>query len=297
MGVKPTYGRVSRYGVIAFGSSLDQVGPLAKTVWDAARVLEVIAGHDPADSTSWPTAAGAYCRAADAGEQSLRGVRIGIPREFFVEGMEPAVEGAVREALRRCESAGATLREISLPHTAYAVATYYLIATAEASSNLARYDGVRYGHRAQGVESLTETYEQSRAEGFGPEVKRRILLGTYALSAGYYEAYYLRAQKVRALIRGDFERAFGEVDAVATPTAPTVAFELGEKSDDPLAMYLADVFTVSPSLAGIPGVSVPCGEDPQGAPVGLQILAPWFEEERMLRIAGACERLSGRAAP
>ncbi|MDX1501584.1 MAG: Asp-tRNA(Asn)/Glu-tRNA(Gln) amidotransferase subunit GatA [Thermoanaerobaculia bacterium] len=296
VGVKPTYGRVSRHGVVAYGSSLDQVGPIARTAWDAARLLEVIAGHDPADSTCWPAPPGAYCAAVEAPE-GARGLTLGVPREFFVAGMEPAVEESVRAAVARLEEAGARVRPIRLPHTEYAVAAYYLIATAEASSNLARYDGVRFGPRGGDGETLLELYQRSRAEGFGAEVKRRILLGTFVLSAGYYEAYYLKAQKVRSLIRRDFELAFEEVDAILAPTAPTTAFRMGEKTGDPLTMYLADIFTVSPSLAGVPALSTPCGADAEGAPVGLQMIAPWFEEERLLRLAGAWERVRDGGAP
>jgi aspartyl-tRNA(Asn)/glutamyl-tRNA(Gln) amidotransferase subunit A len=291
VGFKPTYGRISRFGVVAFASSLDQVGPLARTVWDVAKLTEVMAGHDPRDSTSVDRPVDAYTDAVQRGVGNLAGVRVGVPREYFVGGNEPAVESAVRRALDVMADAGAAIVEISLPHTEYAVATYYLIATAEASSNLARYDGMRYGHRTKRVGTLTETIARSRTEGFGPEVIRRVLLGTYALSAGYYDAYYLRAQKVRTLIRRDFERAFDTVDVVVTPTSPCGPFALGERVSDPLQMYLGDVYTTSCNLAGLPGISLPCGRDAIGSPIGLQILAPWFAESSLLAVAAAWEAL------
>ncbi|HYD46825.1 MAG TPA: Asp-tRNA(Asn)/Glu-tRNA(Gln) amidotransferase subunit GatA [Terriglobales bacterium] len=289
VGMKPTYGRVSRYGVIAYASSLDQVGPMARDVDGCARILQVIAGHDPRDSTSVPLAVPDYVATVrEAGD--LQGVRIGVPSEYFVEGMQPEVETAVRSALRQLEGRGASLHQISLPHTAYAVPTYYLVATAEASSNLARYDGIRYGLREGEGDGLQAMYRRTRARGFGDEVKRRIMLGTYALSAGYYDAYYNKALKVRTLIRRDFEQAFSDVDVIVTPTTPTTAFRLGEKTDDPLAMYLADIFTIAVNLAGLPGLSLPCGLDASGLPIGLQIIAAPFAEEKVLAVARAYEQ-------
>ena len=285
VGLKPTYGRVSRYGVIAFASSLDQVGPFAQDVRGVAYLLAAIAGHDPNDQTSSARAVPDYAAALDG---SVRGVRIGVPREYFGEGLAPEVEKAVRSGIERLRAQGCEIKDISLPNSPHAIATYYIVATAEASSNLARYDGVRYGHRARAGQ-LLEMYEKTRAEGFGAEVKRRIMLGTYALSAGYYDAYYLRAQKVRGLIRRDFDRAFAEVDAVLSPTSPTTAFKLGEKMDDPLAMYLNDVYTVPVNLAGLPGISVPCGFDSRDLPIGLQLIGKPFDEETLLRIAHAAE--------
>jgi len=297
VGLKPTYGRVSRRGVIAFASSLDQVGPLCRTVADAAALLQVIARHDPQDSTSAQVQAPDYVAGLEGG---VRGMTLGLPKEYFLSGMDPEVESAVRAAATSLEQQGARIVEISLPHTKYALATYYLIAPAEASSNLARYDGVRFGHRAQEINGLGELYAKSREEGFGPEVKRRIMLGTYALSAGYYDAYYLKAQKVRTLIREDFTRAFETVDAVLTPSSPTPAFKLGEKIDDPLAMYLMDVFTLPCNLAGLPGLSVPCGFTQGGLPMGLQLMGRPFDEARLLQIGRAFERakdFSRRAPP
>jgi aspartyl-tRNA(Asn)/glutamyl-tRNA(Gln) amidotransferase subunit A len=285
VGLKPTYGRVSRFGVIAFASSLDQVGPFAQDVRGVAMLLSAIAGHDANDQTSSPRPVPDYAAAL---QQGVRGLRIGVPREYFGEGLHPEVEKAVRAAIEKLRSQGAEVREISLPNSPHAIATYYIVATAEASSNLARYDGVRYGHRAK-ASQLLEMYERTRAEGFGAEVKRRIMLGTYALSAGYYDAYYLRAQKVRALIRRDFDRAFAEVDAVVSPTSPTTAFKLGEKMDDPLAMYLNDVYTVPANLAGLPGISVPCGFDSRRLPIGVQLIGRPFDEETLLRLAHAAE--------
>ena len=292
VGIKPTYSRVSRFGVIAYASSLDQVGPFARSVRDAAAVLEAVAGPDPLDSTCSGRPVPDYARAL-SGE--VRGMRIGVPKEFFVEGMEPAVESAVRAAIGGLREIGAQTVEISLPHTDYAVAAYYLIATAEASANLARYDGVRYGLRAKADNNI-ELYHRTRAQGFGAEVKRRIMLGTFALSAGYYDAYYLKAQKVRTLLRRDFERAFEKCDIIAAPVAPTTAFRLGEKTDDPLKMYLSDIFTISVNLAGLPGMSVPCGIDPRGMPIGLQLIGPPFGEEAILRAGDAWER-SGKFTP
>src|SRR5438105_278999 len=285
VGLKPTYGRVSRYGVVAFASSLDQVGPFAQDVRGVAMLLGAIAGHDRDDQTSSPRPVPDYAAALGRGAS---GLRIGVPREYFGEGLAPEVEKAVRAGIGRLRAQGCKIEEISLPNSPHAIATYYIVATAEASSNLARYDGVRYGHRAK-AGSLLEMYEKTRAEGFGAEVKRRIMLGTYALSAGYYEAYYLRAQKVRGLIRRDFDRAFAQVDAVVSPTSPTTAFKLGEKVDDPLAMYLNDIYTVPANLAGLPGISVPCGFDARGLPIGLQLIGKPFEEEALLRIAHAAE--------
>ncbi|MGC4123192.1 MAG: Asp-tRNA(Asn)/Glu-tRNA(Gln) amidotransferase subunit GatA [Myxococcales bacterium] len=283
-GIKPTYGRVSRYGVVAFASSLDQVGPLARTSDDCAVLLSAIAGHDAKDSTSAPQAVPDF--RAEAG-QGIAGMTLGLPREYFVEGTDPEVEAAVRAAAKELEKLGARLVEVSLPHTRYAIATYYLVATAEASSNLARFDGVRYGHRTQGASHLAELYEKTRSEGFGPEVKQRIMLGTYALSAGYYDAYYLKAQKVRTLIREDFTRAFQTCDAILTPTSPTAAFKLGEKMDDPLQMYLADIFTISCNLASLPGLSIPCGFTKANLPIGLQVLGKPFDESTLFRVGHA----------
>jgi aspartyl-tRNA(Asn)/glutamyl-tRNA(Gln) amidotransferase subunit A len=288
VGLRPTYGRVSRFGVIAYASSLDQVGPFARDVGDAATVLEAIAGHDPADSTSSPRPVPSY---ADALASGVRGIRLGLPKEYFVEGMQPEVATAVRAAVTELERLGAVVEPVSLPHTEYAVATYYLIATAEASSNLARYDGVRYGLRESGPSgSLGEMYERSRAAGFGTEVKRRIMLGTYALSAGYYDAYYVKAQQVRTLIRRDFEQAFARCDALITPVAPTTAFRIGEKTDDPVTMYLSDILTISVNLAGLPGLVVPCGADAAGLPIGLQVIGQPFDEATMLRIGATYEQ-------
>jgi aspartyl-tRNA(Asn)/glutamyl-tRNA(Gln) amidotransferase subunit A len=286
-GLKPTYGRVSRWGLVAFASSLDQIGVFTRDARDAAALLELISGHDPLDSTSLPEPAPDLRSALDG---DVSGLVVGLPKECFVaEGVDPGVLEAVREAVAELERAGAKVREVSLPHTRYAIATYYLIATAEASSNLARYDGVRYGRRAAGARSLKEMYERTRSEGFGHEVQRRILLGTYVLSAGYYDAYYRKAQQVRTLLRGDFERAFAACDLVVTPTSPEVAFEIGAKTADPLSMYLSDVYTVSANLAGIPGLSIPCGLV-RGLPVGLQLLGPALGEAVLLRAADAFQR-------
>lgn len=284
VGLKPTYGRCSRYGVVAYASSLDQVGPFGRTARDVATLLQVVAGHDPRDSTSAPRDVPDY-EAALTG--NLEGIRIGIPEEYFVEGLASDVERATRDALDVLRARGATIVDVRLPHTSYAIATYYLVATAEASSNLARYDGVKYGLRTKENGQLLDMYRETRDQGFGTEVKRRILLGTYALSAGYYDAYYLKAQKVRTLIRQDFNRAFESCDLIASPTAATTAFGLGERSDDPLAMYLTDIFTVPANLAGLPGLSVPCGFDADGMPIGLQILAPSFGEAQALCAADA----------
>jgi len=281
VGVKPTYGRVSRFGLVAFASSLDQIGPVTKDVTDAALMLNVIAGYDPCDSTSVPIEVPDYTRSLVEG---LEGITIGIPHEYFIEGMDPEVERAVREAIKVLEDLGARSVEVSLPHTEYGVAAYYIIAPAEASSNLARYDGVKYGYRSREGKNLMEMYRKSRLEGFGAEVKRRIMLGTYALSAGYYDAYYKKASQVRTLIREDFLQAFKLCQVLVTPVAPTAAFTLGEKVDDPLQMYLSDVFTLPASLAGIPGMSLPCGLNSEGLPVGLQILAPHFQEGLALQV-------------
>ncbi len=284
--LKPSYGRVSRYGLVAFASSLDQVGALAHTVEDAATLLGVIAGHDPRDSTSVSIPAPDYVAALTG---DLRGVRIGVPQEYFIEGMQPEVEAAVCTALEQLKALGAEVRAVSLPHTEYALPVYYLIAPAEASANLARYDGVRYGPRIEAGE-MWATYKATRGQGFGPEVKRRIMLGTYALSAGYYDAYYLKAQKVRTLIKRDFDEVWKQVDVVVCPTSPTTAFKIGEKADDPLQMYLSDVFTLAANLAGIPGLSVPCGFDDKGLPIGLQIMGPAFGEAMVLRVGHAYEQ-------
>ena len=281
VGLKPTYGRVSRYGIVAFASSMDQVGPMTKDVRDAALLLEAIAGYDPGDSTSVSRAVPRY---ASSLTEPVKGLRLGIPKEYFVAGMQAEVERAVRTAIRELEKTGAVVEEISLPHTEYAVAVYYIVATAEASSNLARYDGMRYGRRAQ-AQDLTETYMISRDEGFGAEVKRRIMLGTYALSAGYYDAYYLKAQKVRTLIKRDFDEAFKRCDVIVTPTAPTTAFKLGEKTQDPLQMYLSDIYTISINLAGLPALSLPCGFDSEGMPIGLQIIGKPFDESTIFGVA------------
>jgi aspartyl-tRNA(Asn)/glutamyl-tRNA(Gln) amidotransferase subunit A len=286
VGIKPTYSRVSRFGVIAYASSLDQVGPFSKSVRDAAIMLRTLAGADPHDSTCSARPVPDYERAL-TGE--VKDLRIGVPREYFVEGMQPEVEKAVRAALKQYESMGARISEISLPHSGYAIACYYIVATAEASANLARYDGVRYGLRAP-AEDNVELNEQTRERGFGAEVKRRIMLGTFALSAGYYDAYYLKAMKVRTLIRRDFERAFEECDVIVTPVAPTTAFKLGEKMSDPLTMYLSDIFTISVNLAGLPGLALPCGYDASNLPIGMQIIGPQFSEETVLRAGDAFER-------
>jgi aspartyl-tRNA(Asn)/glutamyl-tRNA(Gln) amidotransferase subunit A len=291
VGLKPSYGRVSRSGVVAFASSLDQPGPLGREVWDAAALLQAIAGHDPADQTSSARPVDDYLAGLEGG---AAGLRIGVPAEWFQGGLEPGVEAAVRGALQAYQRLGATLVEISLPHSRYGIGAYYLIATAEASSNLARYDGVRFGHRAAGVRGLKELYAESRHQGFGAEPKRRIMLGTYALSAGYYDAYYLRAQKVRTLIRRDFDAAFQRCDVVAGPVAPGPAFRLGEKTADPLQMYLADIFTITCNLAALPGLSVPCGLS-AGLPVGLQLVGRPFDEAGLLTAARALERELGPA--
>jgi aspartyl-tRNA(Asn)/glutamyl-tRNA(Gln) amidotransferase subunit A len=286
VGLMPTYGRVSRYGLIAFGSSLDHIGPVTKSAKDAAILLRQLAGHDPTDTTSAKAPVPEY--ELEIGKP-VRGLRIGVPREYFPVELDSQVRQSVEAGIQLLADAGCIIKSISLDTTKYAIPTYYVIATAEASSNLARYDGVRYGYRSPKSETLAQMYRSSRNEGFGPEVKRRIMLGTYVLSAGYYDAYYLKAQKVRTLITRDFLQAFNDVDAIITPTTPTPAFRLGEKSDDPLSMYLADIFTVTASLAGIPGISVPCGVSQNGLPIGMQILGRHFEEGTILRLAHAFE--------
>ena len=286
VGLKPTYGLVSRYGLIAFASSLDQIGPITKDVRDAAIVLNAIAGHDPRDSTSIAVKPPDYTSALDG---DVKGLRVGVPSEYFVEGMEPGVERAVRDAVRVFEDLGAVVEEVSLPHTPYALAVYYIIAPSEASANLARYDGVKYGFSPQDADSMWDALEKTRQHGFGPEVKRRIMLGTYALSAGYYDAYYLKAQQVRTLIRRELDEAFEGLDVIAAPTSPSVAFRHGEKMDDPVQMYLNDVFTQPANIAGIPAISVPGGMS-EGLPVGLQLMGPYLGEATLLRAAHAYEQ-------
>jgi len=286
VGLKPSYGRVSRYGLVAYGSSLDQIGPLTKDVRDAALLLQVMAGHDPRDSTSLQAAVPDYSAALTG---SVQGLRIGLPKEYFTDGMQPEVEEAVRTAVAQLEQMGATVLPISLPNTDKALPVYYLVATAEASANLTRFDGVRFGYSAN-ADGILDNYRQTRGEGFGAEVKRRIMLGTYALSAGYYDAYYLKAQQVRTLIKQDFDRAFQDVDVIACPVAPTTAFPLGAKTDDPLEMYLSDIFSISLNLAGICGISVPCGFDQSGLPIGLQLVGPHLGEAMILRTAHAYEQ-------
>ncbi len=287
VGLMPTYGRVSRYGLIAFASSLDHIGPLARTVKDAAMVLSAIAGRDPMDSTSANVPVPDYVGEL---EKPVRGLKIGVAKEYLGEGLDGAVCKAVEAAIQKLASLGCEVVPVSLPHTASAIPTYYIVATAEASSNLARFDGVRYGYRARDASTLSDMYRRTRDQGFGAEVKRRIMLGTYALSAGYYDAYYLKAQKVRTLLTRDFEEAFRKVDVIVTPTSPTAAFKLGEKANDPLAMYLADIYTVTADLAGIPGISIPCGETREKLPIGLQILGRHFDEATILRLAHAYEQ-------
>lgn len=290
VGMKPTYGRVSRYGMIAFASSLDQAGPITKTVEDTAIILNAISGHDSKDSTCVNMPVPDYAASL---KDDIKGIKIGVPKEYFIEGMDGEVEDAARKAISLLEHLGGEIVEVSLPHTEYAVLTYYIIAPSEASSNLARYDGVKYGYRAKGASSLGDMYVKTRAEGFGSEVKRRIMLGTYALSSGYYDAYYLKAQKVRTLIKNDFDEAFKKVDIIAAPTAPEVAFKIGDKTGDPIKMYLSDVLTIPCNIAGLPGISVPCGFSSGGLPIGLQILGKAFDEGAVIRAAHAYEREAG----
>lgn len=287
VGMKPTYGLVSRYGLAAFASSLDQIGPFARCVKDAAILLEAVAGHDPKDSTSVDCEIPDY--ASNISLEAFKGAKIGIPKEYFGAGIEPEVKAIVEKAIADCASQGAEIVEISLPHTDLAIPVYYIIATAEASSNLARYDGVRYTRRSPDTTDAIDIYYKSRAEGFGEEVKRRIILGSYVLSSGYYDAYYLRAQKVRTLIRRDFEAAFEKVDVIMTPTSPTTAFKIGEKTSDPLSMYLSDICTINVNLAGLPGISVPCGFSAAGLPVGLQMIGKAFDERNLLSFAASYE--------
>ncbi len=288
VGIKPTYGRVSRFGLVAFASSLDQAGPIARTVEDAALVLQAIAGHDPSDSTSVPTPVGDYLGAL---KKDVKGLKLGVPKEYFIEGMDPEVEATVKAAIAELESQGAEIVEISLPHTDYGVAAYYVIAPAEASSNLARYDGVKYGISIRGDNKpLIDMYTDTRSQGFGNEVIRRIMIGTYALSAGYYDAYYNKAGQVRTLLVNDFKAAFEQVDAIVGPVSPTPAFDIGQNVGDPMQMYLGDVFTLSVNMAGLPGISVPCGFAASGRPIGLQILAPHFAEETLLTVGHAYQQ-------
>ena len=287
VGMKPTYGRVSRYGLVAFASSLDQIGPFTKDVEDCAIIMNVIAGYDPRESTSVPAEVPDYRQSLARG---IEGWTVGIPKEYFIEGIDPEVMTAIRKTIGVIEGLGAKCIEISLPHTEYCLAVYYIVAPAEASSNLARYDGVRYGFRAPDNRDLLDMYRKSRSAGFGAEVKRRIMLGTYVLSSGYYDAYYKKASQVRALIKQDFDEAFRQCDVILTPTTPTPAFRIGEKTDDPLQMYLSDIFTISTNLAGIPGISVPCGFTQAGLPIGVQFLAGHFEEAKLIQIAAAYEK-------
>jgi aspartyl-tRNA(Asn)/glutamyl-tRNA(Gln) amidotransferase subunit A len=287
VGMKPTYGRVSRYGLAAFASSLDQIGPFSQTVEDAALLLETISGHDPLDSTSYPASVPGYLNALKG---KLEPCKLGLPKEFFGEGMDDEVRKAIDQAIAWYKEQGYEMVDVSLPTTDLSVPVYYVIATAEASSNLARYDGIRYTKRSEHSENAIDVYAKSRGEGFGEEVKRRCILGAYGLSSGYYDAYYLRAQKTRTLIRNDFEKAFQEVDAILTPTSPTPAFKFGEKSEDPISMYLSDIYTISTNLAGLPGISVPCGFSENGLPIGMQLIGQAFEEEKLLAIAHAYDR-------
>ena len=289
VGLKPTYGRISRYGLVAFASSLDQIGSITKDVRDAAIVMNTISGHDACDSTSAPIPVPDFTTVLG---KDINGMRIGIPKQYFIEGMDEEVEMSVKEAIKKFELLGAIPVDVSLPHTGYAVATYYVLATSEASSNLARYDGVKYGFRAKGKD-LMDMYMNTRAQGFGAEVKRRIMLGTYALSSGYYEAYYKKAQHVRTLIKKDFEDAFQKADVIVTPTSPTAAFKIGEKTADPLQMYLSDIFTISVNLAGVPGISIPCGFTSNNLPIGLQLIGRHFDEETILKAAYAYEQVTG----
>lgn len=287
VGLKPTYGRVSRYGLVAFASSLDQIGPFANSVSDAARALQVISGHDRCDSTSANVTVPDYLSALNG---DVKGLRVGVPPECFGEGLDPEVKEKVEAGIRKLAARGAEIVEVGLPHTKYVIAVYYIVATAEASSNLARFDGVRYGFRAEDARSLSEMYRKTRDEGFGAEVKRRIMLGTFVLSSGYYDAYYEKAQRVRSMLVNDFAEAFRKCDVIATPTAPTPAFKIGEKSDDPLAMYLNDIYTVTINLAGVPAISVPCGRSSAGLPIGLQLIGNHFDEARLLNAAYAYEQ-------
>jgi aspartyl-tRNA(Asn)/glutamyl-tRNA(Gln) amidotransferase subunit A len=287
VGLKPTYGRVSRFGLVAFASSLDQIGPITRDVTDSALMMNVLAGSDPMDSTSADVPVPDFTKAL---KKDVKDLKIGLPKEYFIDGMDPEVEKAVRDAVKTLEALGAKVVQISLPHSDYAIATYYILATSEASSNLARYDGVKYGFRSSSHKDLLDMYMKSRSQGFGPEVKRRIMLGTYALSAGYYDAYYKKGKQVRTLIKRDFDEAFKTVDDIATPTAPTAAFKIGEKSSDPLQMYLSDIFTISVNLAGIPGISLPCGFTSGNMPIGLQLLGKHFDEEAILHAAFAYEQ-------
>jgi aspartyl-tRNA(Asn)/glutamyl-tRNA(Gln) amidotransferase subunit A len=289
VGLKPTYGRVSRYGLVAFASSFDQIGPFGHSVHDVASVLEVMAGHDPCDSTSSRAPVPAYSKKL---ERNIKGLRVGIPKEYYTDALDAEIRAAIMKKVDILKEHGAEVREVSLPHTEYTIATYYILSTAEASSNLARYDGARYGYRAEGASDLIEMYVKSRSQGFGEEVKRRIMLGTYVLSAGYYDAYYRKGQKVRRLIKQDFDHAFNAVDCLVTPTSPTTAFRLNEKVDDPLQMYLSDIYTVSANLAGIPGLSIPCGADRSGLPIGLQILGRQFDEETILQVGHFLEAMN-----
>ncbi|HZY10601.1 MAG TPA: Asp-tRNA(Asn)/Glu-tRNA(Gln) amidotransferase subunit GatA, partial [Bacteroidota bacterium] len=287
VGMKPTYGRVSRFGLVAFASSFDQIGPFGTTVRDVASVLNVIAGFDPQDSTSANRPVPNYVTSLLG---DIKGLRIGLPREYYTDALDREIRNSIMKKIDTLRENGAVIKEVSLPHSEYTIATYYILTTAEASSNLARYDGARYGKRATSADSLKEMYTLSRTEGFGDEVKRRIMLGTYVLSAGYYDTYYRKGQKVRRLIKEDFDKTFQEVDCLITPTSPTTAFKIGEKVDDPLTMYLSDVYTVSANLAGIPGISIPCGKDHRGLPIGLQILGKQFDEETILRVADFLEK-------
>ena len=289
VGIKPTYGRVSRYGLVAYASSLDQVGNFARDIWDCAMVLKVIAGHDPKDSTSFAVGVPDYTASLDG---EIKGIKIGIPTEYFGEGLDKEVRAAIEKAIETLQSLGAITVQVSLPHTEYAVASYYIIASAEASSNLARYDGVQYGHRTGSPENLDEMYTRSKTEGFGPEVKRRIVMGTYALSSGYYDAYYLKALKVRTLIKRDFEEALKKVDCLITPVSPTTAFKIGEKTGDPLTMYLSDIYANATNLACLPGISIPCGFDSEGMPISFQLMGQPFGEETILRVGHAYEQVA-----
>jgi len=285
--LKPSYGRVSRYGLVAFASSLDQIGPITRSVKDSAAILSVIAGHDRKDSTSASVPVPDYFEDIDLG---VNGLSIAYPREYYTQGLDPQVRAAVESVLQLLTDGGADIEEISLPHTEYGIATYYILATAEASANLARYDGVRYGFRADNISNLEEMYTESRSQGFGEEVKRRIMLGTYVLSAGYYEAYYRKAQKVRTLIKQDFDLAFEKFDCIVTPTSPTTAFKIGEKLEDPLQMYLSDIYNISANLAGINGISIPCGKDSKNLPIGVQLFSQSFNEKTTFRVAQYVEQ-------